>query len=552
MNNDSESKDNTLTRNSNPTDDEDVTFFFFYDIVKQLILKRNDIGDSCVLSSWLKVLEQNKNKFVRNEYIKLMTLALQYPEPICPFKDPPPETIDPLENGVIEMARKFLKKEGTATCIGNNEEETFPTISTAMSYDKRQYASYQVIPNVGVQCYYAFSDEPMYNWNLSSQISVPKGGPHATDIEWERALAGIQLKLHKPSTDNIKLPNARKNATAKDDENEVKSSVSGSRASRKKSDRLKESGETSDLCDVMNIEQQNRNVNEAFEWNDASLLTGDIRLGAEMCSDRKVDAQVKTQIELDKEAFNAYDKLYPGDFLINVEQSLIDDIIPIKINVVTESGDKKTIKEDEQQKQPSAQDGSGCGGAKKKQRECPRPKLCTIRQSAGHGNVKPPPEESRPAVEKSLPSEHQRPRISDLARKLAALNAPDGRTGHYKSRNTFVDPPARRPTPADDYRAPSSGRRSPGGYDECGGGRAGLRPARSTESRAERNSNSGMPFRWSERPSMTSDFTGERSEKASSMLRSRRTDPKCVSLAQLYGRSAKSRDDESGEPSSDV
>jgi len=93
----------------------------------------------------------------------------------------------------------------------------------------------------------------------------------------------------------------------------------------------------------MNIEQQNRNVTEVFEWNDASLLTGDIRLGAEMCSDRKVDAQVKTQIELDKEAFNAYDKLYPGDFMINVEQSVIDDIIPIKTNVVTESGDKSIV-----------------------------------------------------------------------------------------------------------------------------------------------------------------------------------------------------------------
>jgi len=90
----------------------------------------------------------------------------------------------------------------------------------------------------------------------------------------------------------------------------------------------------------MYIEQQNRNVTEVFEWNDASLLTGDIRLGAEMCSDRKVDAQFKTQIELDKEAFNAYDKLYPGDFMIDVEQSIINDIIPIKTNVVTEAGDK--------------------------------------------------------------------------------------------------------------------------------------------------------------------------------------------------------------------
>lgn len=46
------------------------------------------------------MLEQHKNKVVRNDYIKLMTLALQHPDPICPFKDPPPETIDPLEKGV--------------------------------------------------------------------------------------------------------------------------------------------------------------------------------------------------------------------------------------------------------------------------------------------------------------------------------------------------------------------------------------------------------------------------------------------------------------------
>jgi len=114
------------------------------------------------------------------------------------------------------MSRKFLKKEGTATCIGNDEKVTFPTINTAMSNDKRQYASYQVIPNVGVQCYYAFSDEPMYNWSISPLISVPKSGPHATHVEWERALAGIQLELQKPNTDNIKLRNARKNATAKE------------------------------------------------------------------------------------------------------------------------------------------------------------------------------------------------------------------------------------------------------------------------------------------------------------------------------------------------
>jgi hypothetical protein len=117
------------------------------------------------------------------------------------------------------MARKFIKKEGTATCIGDNEydfEETYPTISTAMSNNKCQYAAYQIIPNTGVQCYYAFSDEPMYNWSLSSKIKVPNSGPHATDIEWERALAGIKLKLVASNTDNLKMPNVRENVTVKE------------------------------------------------------------------------------------------------------------------------------------------------------------------------------------------------------------------------------------------------------------------------------------------------------------------------------------------------
>lgn len=56
--------------------------------------------DISTFSYWLKALSQMQDKEVRNDYIKLMTLALQHPEPVCPFKDPPPEKIDPLEYGV--------------------------------------------------------------------------------------------------------------------------------------------------------------------------------------------------------------------------------------------------------------------------------------------------------------------------------------------------------------------------------------------------------------------------------------------------------------------
>lgn len=80
----------------------------------------------------------------------------------------------------------------------------------------------------------------------------------------------------------------------------------------------------------MYIEQQNRNVTEEFTWNDASLLTGAIILGAEMCSDRKVDAQIKTQIEIDEEIGYAHDKLYPGDFKICVNPTVVGDIVTPK------------------------------------------------------------------------------------------------------------------------------------------------------------------------------------------------------------------------------
>lgn len=101
--------------------------------------------------------------------------------------------------------------------------------------------------------------------------------------------------------------------------------------------RPKENDE-SEMCKVMFIEQQIRGVTEIFEWNDASLLTGEIILGAEMGSDRKVNAQVKTQSELDKEVGNCFDKLYPGDFRVQANPSFLSDIIHQKTNG-TETGD---------------------------------------------------------------------------------------------------------------------------------------------------------------------------------------------------------------------
>lgn len=113
------------------------------------------------------------------------------------------------------MSRKFRRKEGTATCGVSEIEDPYPSMSTAVSNDKCQYASSHVIPNVGVQCFYAFSDEPMYNWILPTQITVPKNGPHAKDIEWERTLAGIRLESYKPSIDHLESNGMHNNEVIK-------------------------------------------------------------------------------------------------------------------------------------------------------------------------------------------------------------------------------------------------------------------------------------------------------------------------------------------------
>jgi len=94
--------------------------------------------------------------------------------------------------------------------------------------------------------------------------------------------------------------------------------------------RGKENEDPAALCNVMNVEQVNRNVTEEFGWNEGSVLTGAIILGAEECSDRKIDAQVNTQLAIDEDVASVHERLYPGDFEINVHPSVIGNVIPMK------------------------------------------------------------------------------------------------------------------------------------------------------------------------------------------------------------------------------
>ncbi|XP_050439782.1 uncharacterized protein LOC126845227 [Adelges cooleyi] len=309
----------------NSKDEADTLFYFYYDLAKKMALNEPSFEVLKISSSWLSALEKVGNKDIRNSYIKLLVLALQHPEPMCPFKDLPPETIDPLEDEVFEMARKFMKKEGTATCSNDYKDSANPTIETAVSHDTCTYAASQVIPNVGTQCYFATSNESIHEWSIPPQLSIPKEHMHARSLDWERTAAGIQLEAV------IAMPaEPMPEATTNDDQlsETVKPELSP--------------------CRVMDVEQQNRNVTENFTWANSSFLTGEIILGAEMCSDRNIEAQIKTQSELDDDVMTAHDKLYPGDFKVQLDSSFVSELNKAK-HTVTEAGDINNTNEGDHQ-----------------------------------------------------------------------------------------------------------------------------------------------------------------------------------------------------------
>lgn len=117
---------------------------------------------------------------------------------------------------VIETSRRFGYREGTATCTPIDIRVSNPPITTSVTHNNCRFASSQIIPNVGVQVYYAYSNEPLYRWYIPPQITLPKKGPHAGPLEWERAIAGIIPISNKPRVENPILLNTQTNMVEKE------------------------------------------------------------------------------------------------------------------------------------------------------------------------------------------------------------------------------------------------------------------------------------------------------------------------------------------------
>lgn len=155
-------------------------------------------------STWLKALRDHPNLELKYDYIKLLIMGLDHTEQVSPFNEYPPAVIDPIEGGDWQTMAKntFFNSHLTDRPTIPN-----PPVVTAVSDDKCQFAAYQMIPNFGMQCYYAQSDDPLYEWRFKyNSLSVAPAKPiHAIPLDWERSLAGIKMIVDSNATSRYSI-----------------------------------------------------------------------------------------------------------------------------------------------------------------------------------------------------------------------------------------------------------------------------------------------------------------------------------------------------------
>ncbi|XP_060882112.1 uncharacterized protein LOC132953788 [Metopolophium dirhodum] len=298
-------KDSSTSKGNSKSNLSD-RFEFYARIVKLVILRKDDTDVVSKYSTWLNKLRKHPNETLKYDYVKLLVMGLNHPVPVCPFNEYPPDVIEPLEGEWIVNARNiFYNGDPSCRPIILN-----PPIMTAVSDDKRQFAAYQEIPNAGLQCYYAQSDEPLYEWFFKhDSLSIPPENPvQAIPLDWERSLAGIHVAPPK-------IPSKRKTSSSPI-QRPSSLSVIGSKFEEKR-----------DFCKILTTYQEMVNITTHFKWNEKSLLTGDTIPGSDLCIDWFIHEHERTQLDIDEEMIRSFDKLYPHNFRLLARPELLEGLV---------------------------------------------------------------------------------------------------------------------------------------------------------------------------------------------------------------------------------
>ncbi|XP_050444024.1 uncharacterized protein LOC126847689 [Adelges cooleyi] len=281
-------------------------FDFYAQLAKLMILRKDDTEVASKYSTWLKALKNHTNNETKRAYVKLLVMSLQHPESVCPFNEYPPAVIDPLDCTLMDKAITIIQS-ADPSCKG---VVLNPPVISAVSEDRCQYAASQVVPKVGIQCYYARADYPLSDWNFSYASTKPPKPMHASPLDWERSLAGIFRKPISTASGNAYNIDTISTMTA--ESKHVKFA-------------LKDANEACKIINVLFPESIDLGTN-VFKWNDKSLLTGESIPGTELCIDWMVHEHEKTQLEIDEDILRSFDKLYPGNFRLIANPELLEGI----------------------------------------------------------------------------------------------------------------------------------------------------------------------------------------------------------------------------------
>ncbi|XP_039294612.1 uncharacterized protein LOC111055564 isoform X2 [Nilaparvata lugens] len=276
----------------------ETEFELYLTFTKRLVLNLPDSEDRTRAALWLQKLrsiDNDEQKKLRNEHLKLLLFALHRRSMLSVFEKPPPEELESFHDGLtlLEMTRELIELTEKKHAGGDNSGECpLPPVSTNISADLKEYCSTQSIPKFGAHVYYAVSNEPIQMWSKSPNCICPDASDVPNPLQWELTLSRL--------TDHVLEKQAEADRLVAEAEKGDKSEML-----------MKEHDDTHILP---KIEAGQVTIEEApFRWKpDSILILHNNYDFSEVGVAEDLDEQGKLQLELDEEAFGILDHSLPG------------------------------------------------------------------------------------------------------------------------------------------------------------------------------------------------------------------------------------------------
>ncbi|XP_060849047.1 uncharacterized protein LOC132928419 [Rhopalosiphum padi] len=323
------SEDQSL-QNSQMLDDLESDYQFFRKLVKNNIFQLTNVSDQRAISTWLCRCDKERDKSIKCGIIKLMLVSLQHS---CGnmklFRHSAPKNLPYLVNTpshlrelVDDMLTNFdSDSDGDyETDCKTPRRKTVCSSTAAVSPDMTSVAT-AFADDRCVQVFYARSDHSVNTWRLPDCVRFPVNSRSAS--RWEKALT-TDCPRSARAADASRI--AQKNIKKVWDLPVFLPDEGKPWKTPKWNTSEPDLSPMEQKCRGLMSEQLSRAVNE-FRWYEHSRLDGSLRPMTKFCIDKDICRQEKNQPELDEQAINVVNKIYPERIRMVVDPRLIAEVI---------------------------------------------------------------------------------------------------------------------------------------------------------------------------------------------------------------------------------